>query len=259
MSNVTDGDTRPIVAPARTVGLDAPLRWLRLGWQDFKSIPKLSLGYGIVMMLIALLIAWVAWQAQSLVVAIALTGGFFFIGPALAIGLYSMSRQLDNGVTPMLMRCVREGHKNMGNELVLSLIFLVVFLVWARAASMVHIFFPSFGNASVSELGTFLGIGSAVGAVFAAIVFSVGAFSIPMLLDRKVDAVTAVLTSISAVLKNKFAMLIWGAMIVISVLAGLAMGFIGLAVTLPVLGHATWHAYQDVVDASGWERNPGVE
>lgn len=258
MNDAIDESTRPIVAPSRKVGLDAPLRWLKLGWQDFKSIPKLSLGYGLVMLLIALLVGWLAWKAQSLVVAIALTGGFFFIGPALAIGLYSMSRQLDSGITPMLMRCVREGRKNMGNELVLSLMFLIVFLVWARAASMVHIFFPSYGNSTIADLSLFLGIGSAVGAVFAAVVFCVGAFSIPMLMDRKVDAVTSVLTSISAVLKNKVVMAAWGVVIVASVLVGIALGFIGLAVILPVIGHATWHAYKEVVDASEWPRNPGV-
>jgi uncharacterized membrane protein len=258
MSNISDENPLPVVAPSRTIGLDAPLRWLKLGWQDFKSIPLLSLGYGVVMLIITLLIAWVAWTAQSLVVAIALTGGFFFIGPALAIGLYSMSRQLESGVTPMLMRCVREGHKNMGNELVLSLMFLIVFLLWARAASMVHIFFPSYGNATVADLGQFLGIGTLVGAIFAAVVFCVGAFSIPMLLDRTVDAVTAVLSSISAVLNNKVAMAVWGMVIIASVLLGIVTGFIGLVVILPVIGHATWHAYKEVIDASAWERNPGV-
>ncbi|PWQ98027.1 DUF2189 domain-containing protein [Leucothrix pacifica] len=258
MSDLREEDMLPMIAPSRTIGLDAPLRWLKLGWQDFKSIPKLSLGYGLVMLIIALLIAWVAWKAQSLVVAIALTGGFFFIGPALAIGLYSMSRQLDSGVKPMLMRCIREGRKNMGNELVLSLMFLIVFLLWARAASMVHIFFPSFGNATFSDLAQFLGIGTIVGAIFAAVVFCVGAFSIPMLMDRTVDAVTAVLSSIAAVLKNKFTMAVWGLVIIGSVLLGIVTGFIGLVVILPVIGHATWHAYQEVIDASAWERNPGV-
>ncbi|WP_022953249.1 DUF2189 domain-containing protein [Leucothrix mucor] len=258
MSNSNDESNLPIIAPSRTIGLDAPLRWLKLGWQDFRSIPRLSLSYGFVMLLIALLVAWVAWQAHSLVLAIALTGGFFFIGPALAIGLYSMSRQLESGITPTFMRGVREGRKNMSNELVLSLMFLIVFLLWARAASMVHIFFPSFGNATASDLSLFLGIGSAVGAIFAGVVFCVGAFSIPMLLDRKVDAVTVVLSSISAVLRNKVVMAAWGLVIVVSVLLGIALGFVGLAVTLPVIGHATWHAYQEVIDASAWERNPGV-
>jgi len=251
-------DTRPFVAPCRSVGLDAPLRWVRLGWQDFKSIPRLSLGYGLVMLIIGIVVVWGAWKAHSIVLAIAMIGGFFFIGPALAIGLYSMSRQLENGIKPKLMRCVREGRKNFGNEMILSFIFLIVFMIWARSASMVHIFFPSFGEASLSDLGVFLGVGTAVGAIFATVIFCVGAFSIPMMMDRDVDAVTAVITSVCAVLTNKRTMLLWGAMVVAGVLAGIILGIVGLAATLPVIGHATWHAYREVIDADAWERSPGI-
>lgn len=251
-------DIRPFLAPCRKVGLDAPMRWLKLGWQDFRNIPRLSFGYGLVMTLISILIISIAWSAHSFVLAIALIGGFFFIGPAIAIGLYSMSRQLENGIKPLLMRCVREGRKNFGNEMILAFIFLIIFLIWARSASMVHIFFPSFGQATAADLTMFLSIGSAVGAVFATVVFCVGAFSIPMMMDRDVDAVTAVITSVCAVLRNKTTMLIWGLLVVASVLIGILAGFIGLAVTLPVIGHATWHAYREVIDADAWERSPGV-
>lgn len=251
-------DIRPFVAPCREVGLDAPLRWIKLGWQDFRSIPRLSFGYGLVMTLISILIISIAWSAHSFVLAIALIGGFFFVGPAIAIGLYSMSRQLESGIKPLLMRCIREGRKNLSNEMTLAFIFLIIFLIWARSASMVHIFFPSFGKATTADLAMFLSIGSAVGAVFAAVVFCVGAFSIPMMMDRDVDAVTAVITSVCAVLRNKTTMLLWGLMVVAGILLGLLAGVIGLAITLPVIGHATWHAYREVIDAHAWDRNPGV-
>lgn len=254
----TPEDTRPFVAPCREVGFDAPLRWLKLGWADFRNIPRLSFGYGLVMTLISILVITVAWGAHSFVLAIALVGGFFFIGPAIAIGLYSMSRQLENGVKPLLMRCVREGRKNIGNEMILSFIFLIIFMVWARSASMVHIFFPSFGETTIADLTVFLSIGSAVGAIFATVVFCVGAFSIPMMMDRNVDAVTAVITSVCAVLRNKTTMLLWGLMVVSGIILGLLAGVIGLAVTLPVIGHATWHAYREIIDATAWERSPGV-
>lgn len=252
-------DTRAFVAPCRKVGLDAPLRWLKLGWRDFRRIPRLSFGYGLVMTAISALIIVIAWSAHSFVLAIALIGGFFFVGPAIAIGLYSMSRQLENGITPVLMRCIREGRKNFGNEMILAFVFLIIFLIWARAASMVHIFLPSFGAATPADLIMFLSIGSAVGAVFAAVVFCVGAFSIPMMMDRNVDAITAVITSVSAVLRNKTTMLLWGLMVVAGIVIGILAGFIGLAVTLPVIGHATWYAYREVIDADAWERNPGIK
>jgi uncharacterized membrane protein len=249
---------KPLVAPARTVGIEAPYRWLVKGWNDFKSVPVMSLGYGIVMMLVSMLITYTAYKAHSIVLAIALIAGFFFMGPALAIGLYSMSRQLNNGITPKFMRCLREGKKNIGNEMVLAFIFLIVFLIWARAASMVHVFFPSMSSMQFSDWLTFLLVGSSIGAVFAAIVFCFGAFSIPMLMDRKVDAVTAILTSINAVLKNKMTMFVWGVLIVLLIVIGIATAFIGFAILLPIVGHATWHAYREVVDSEAWELGPGL-
>ena len=91
--------------------------------------------------------------------------------------------------------------------------------------------------------------------VFALISFAASAFSLPMLLDRRTDGVTAALTSANAVLKNKPAMLVWICLILLAVIIGFATGFIGLAVTMPVIGHATWHAYKDTIDASAWPAN----
>ncbi len=249
---------KPMVAPCRIITMDAPFRWLKKGWQDFLKVKKLSLTFGIVMMLISMLITYVAYSAGSIVLSIALIAGFFFMGPAIAIGLYSMSRQLENGVTPEFLRCLKEGKKNLSDELVLSFIFLIIFLIWARSASMVHIFFPSLSGMQVMDWVKFLSIGSAVGAIFATIVFTVGTFSIPMLMDRKVDAITAILTSIRAVLSNKLVMMFWGFLIVLLILIGIATFFIGFAVLLPIVGHASWHAYREVVDADLWELGPGL-
>ncbi|MGB1257531.1 MAG: DUF2189 domain-containing protein, partial [Thiolinea sp.] len=125
--------------------------------------------------------------------------------------------------------------------------------IWARAAAMVHVFLPNLAEAGAADIMGFLLVGSAIGAIFAAVVFCIGAFSIPMMMDRDVDAVTAIISSVSAVLRNKLVMLIWGMLIVLGILAGMAAGFIGLAITLPVIGHATWHAYQEVIDIAAWE------
>jgi len=247
-------DTRAFVAPCRKVGLDAPLRWLKLGWRDFRRIPRLSFGYGLVMTAISALIIVIAWSAHSFVLAIALIGGFFSI----AIGLYSMSRQLENGITPVLMRCIREGRKNFGNEMILAFVFLIIFLIWARAASMVHIFLPSFGAATPADLIMFLSIGSAVGAVFAAVVFCVGAFSIPMMMDRNVDAITAVITSVSATQQNHH--------VVVGFNGG--CGYCNRNSSrlywpgdYPA-GYWSCHLVclpGEVIDADAWERNPGIK
>ncbi len=257
-TTVTDDDTyvKPIVAPCRNVPVSAPFVWIRKGWNDLKKVPRISLLYGLVMMIISVFITFVAYKAHSIVLAIALTAGFFFLGPIIAIGLYSLSRQISNQVEPQFFRCLREGKKNLGNEMVLSFMFLIIFLIWARAASMLHIFFPS--TMQTEDWIIFLGVGTLVGAIFAGIIFIVGAFSIPMLMDRKVDTVTAVITSINAVLNNKTTMLVWGFMIVILVLIGIVTFYIGFIILLPVVGHATWHAYKDIIDADAWELGPGL-
>lgn len=247
---------KPIVAPCRNIPASAPFLWINKGWQDLKKVPRISLSYGFVMMLISVFITYVAYTAHSIVLAIALTAGFFFLGPIIAIGLYSLSRQISNRVEPQFLRCLREGKKNLGNEMVLSFMFLIIFLIWARAASMLHIFFPS--TMKTEDWIMFLSVGTLVGAIFAGIIFIVGAFSIPMLMDRKVDTVTAVITSINAVLKNKITMVIWGLIIVLLVFIGIATFYIGFIVLLPIVGHATWHAYKETIDSDAWELGPGL-
>ena len=140
----------------------------------------------------------------------------------------------------------------VGNEMVFSVILLIVFLVWARAASTLHIFFPMESDAQWTDFLVFLGVGSAVGSIFAAIVFSASAFALPMIMDRKVDVITAVITSVNAVLRNKGPMLIWAFLIVLFVALGFATAYLGLAVVLPLIGHATWHAYSEAIDSAAW-------
>lgn len=245
----------PFVAPCRKLTVGAPLRWLSLGWQDIRRAPRQSLAYGTVLLLLSYLTSLVAYRYGNIYLLLAMLSGFIFLGPVIAIGLYSISRQLQEGRRPVLGYCVREERRHMGNELVFTIILLIVFLVWARAASMVHVFFPVQGDPKLKDLALFLGIGSAVGTIFAAIIFCISAFSLPMIMDRKADVVTAVITSVNAVLRNKKVVFIWALLIVVLVLIGFATAFIGLAVLLPLIGHATWHAYQETIDASAWPRH----
>ncbi len=245
-------DNLPFVAPYRTLDTGAPLRWLRLGWADMMRAPRLSLTYGAVLMALSMLIAVFTWRFGTVALYIGLATGFVFVGPVLAVGLYSISRQLGMGLRPVMGYCLREGTYHLRELLVLGIILLVVLLVWARAAATVHVFFPDEPNPGLDQLLPFLGIGSLVGLVFAAIVFAASAFSLPMILDRKVDAISASVTSINAVLRNKKPMLLWAGLIGLSVLAGFATACVGFAVLLPLIGHATWHAYQETIDATAW-------
>ena len=245
-------ENMPFVAPCSTLEFTAPLRWLRLGWADMVRAPRLSLTYGIALMALSLLISALTWRFGTMALYIGLATGFVFIGPVLAVGLYSISRQLQKGLQPVMGYCLREGTYHVKELLVLGIILLVVLLVWARAATTMYVFFPDTPDPQLTDLVPFLGIGSMVGAIFAAIVFSASAFSLPMILDRKVDAITACVTSINAVLRNKKPMLLWAGLIFVSVILGFATACIGFAVLMPLIGHATWHAYRETIDATAW-------
>jgi uncharacterized membrane protein len=247
-----DPQTLPFVAPCRQLELTAPLKWVKLGWEDFRRAPGPSLWYGGALVLVSYALAFVTWSLGGYALILSVMSGFVFIAPVLAIGLYSISCQLQRGLKPQIGYCLREGRRHLGDELVYSMMLLVIFLVWARAASMVHVFFPVEAQPDFADLAIFLTIGSAVGSLFAALVFSASAFSLPMMLDRKVDTVTAVITSVNAVLRNKGAMLLWVLIILASVAVSFATALLGLAVLMPVIGYATWHGYRDTIEAEAW-------
>ena len=259
----------PFVAPCRTVSPMAPFAWLRRGWSDMWSAPRQSLTYGTIVVLLSFALAYVAIEFGGYWELLSLVSGFILVAPILAVGTYAISRQLERGKVPSLRRCMREEQRAFGNLMVFALMLMVVFLVWARAGSAIHVFFPMDAEPDWSDYLTFFGIGSAVGSIFALIVFAAASFSLPMLVDRKVDAVTAVVTSINAVLRNRLAMAVWAACIVVAVAPGFALLFIGrergaglawimvgLGITLPLIGHATWHAYRDTIDAGQWPEQP---
>jgi len=244
--NEVDAETEPLLYPCNALTYDAPLRWLKLGWRDLRRAPGQSLSYGAGLVLFGYLITWLAWGDGNMVALFTLTVAFILIGPVLAFGLYSISRQLEQGRKPRLGICWVESRDHLRNELLFALVLLVVLLVWARAASMVHIFFPAHEFGAMDWI-QFLAVGSAVGSLFAAISFSASVVSLPMMLDRGTDAVTSVLTSINAVLNNIGVMILWAAIIVGLVLLGFATAYLGLAIVLPLIGHATWHAYRETV------------
>ncbi|RMG56928.1 MAG: DUF2189 domain-containing protein [Gammaproteobacteria bacterium] len=250
-----DPEALPFVAPCRRLEWSAPLRWLRAGWHDFRTAPGPGLTYGGILVLISWISAALAWKVGGWVLLLALLTGFVFLAPILALGLYSISCQIEAGLKPRLGYCLREGWRNLRNEMLFGLVLLIVFLLWARAGSAVHIFFPVEQQADWHALLAFLAIGSAVGAIFAFLVFAASAFSLPMMLHLRVDAITAVLTSVNAVLRNKGPMLLWAGIILLLLALGVLTGFVGLAIVMPVLGHATWHAYRDTILVDGWPRN----
>jgi uncharacterized membrane protein len=265
-----EAEALPFVAPCRTLSAGAPFGWLRRGWADMRAAPRQSLSYGVVVVLLSFTVAVVAIRFGGYWELLALVSGFVFIAPLLAVGTYAISEQLERGEQPSLRRCLFEERRAFASLMVFALMLMVVFLVWARAGSAIHVFFPVGSDPGWREYLTFFGIGSVVGSIFAAVVFAAAAFSLPMLVDRDVDTVTAVVTSINAVLRNKAAMVVWAGLIVLAVAPGFSLLFVGrergaavavlmvaLGLTLPLIGHATWHAYRETIDASAWPLQDG--
>jgi uncharacterized membrane protein len=252
-------DELPFVAPSRQLPTFAAFDWLALAWRDFRATPGLSLLYGGILVAASYLLTFLSWHLGGAVLLLSLLSGLVFVAPVLALGLYSVSCQLDDGLKPRMAYCMREGKRHLSNEMLFSLVLLVIFLVWVRAGSAIHIFFPMSAEPKLEDLMIFYGIGSVVGAIFAAIVFCASAFSLPMMMDREADAITAVLTSVNAVRKNPVPMMIWAATIAVCVALCMLTAYLGMLVLMPLLGYASWHGYRQTIDASMWKTHDKLD
>ncbi len=251
-----DRDTMPFVAPCRQISPLAPFGWLKKGMADLRRAPQQSLTYGFFMALVMATVVWLAWAYGSQWFMLAMLGGFVFLAPLTCIGLYAISAQLERDQTPSMARSLRAAFKrHFGNEMIFALALLIIFMVWARAGVLVSVFFPTDAHPELSDLIGYLTIGSIVGAMFAAVTFSASAFSLPMIMHRDVDSITAIVTSINAVLRNKLAMVVWLSLIMLGLLIGLLTAFVGLIVILPVIGYGAWHGYLETIDASAFPRH----
>jgi uncharacterized membrane protein len=238
----------------RKVGLGAPLEWLARGWDDYRASWKASASYGLVFALMGWLVALVFRHAYEYVWG--LTTGFLLVGPFLAIGIYELSRRRERGEPPWLAPTLDAWRPNVGAIGIFALVLGVLLLVWSRASLVViAVSFPDempslerfLANAfSADNLQFLLGY-FAIGGFFAALVFAIAVVSVPMMLDRDTDGVVAALTSLRACRENVGPMLVWAALIALVVGAGFAVWFLGLVVAVPVIGHATWHAYKALV------------
>jgi uncharacterized membrane protein len=245
---------KTMLVPCRKLATGAAFQWLRAGWVDFRNALRISLSYGFFVFLISVLVAWLSWVLGGYVLLISTLSGFVFVAPMLAFGLYSVSRQLCEGRVPSFRHTFNAIKRPLGNSMVYTLILLVVFLLWARAGMMVQVFFPMGSNPDWGHVTTFLLIGSAVGSIFACVSFAASVFSLPMLANRDIDVITAVISSINGVLRNKRAMLVWALLICTLTFIGFITAGIGLIVIIPWLAYATWHGYRAALDVSNWPK-----
>lgn len=255
--DAVEEDLRPFVAPCNDLRPADTVKWLREGWADYRAAPGLSLAWGGFCCLLSWAVAWLAWRAGGMAWLIGLVTGFVFVAPLLAFAMYAVSRKICMGVRPTIRNTFRAIRRPIANSLVFALVLLVVCLLWARAASMVHIFFPSSGTVELKDLALYLGVGSAVGAVFAAISFAASVFSLPFIANRDVDVITAVVSSINAVLRNRKTMALWALCVAALTGVGFLTAMLGFVVIIPWLGYATWHGYRDALQVDQWKTLPG--
>lgn len=251
-----DGTDR-VVAQVEEVTVAHPFRWLRAGWQDLRRAPVASIGYGALLTMASYLITlWVVVNPNFFHFLLPLLFGFFLVGPALGVGPYEISRRLERGEQPHLGGALAALWSRGLRVMVLGAFMLLLLIIWIGFVAAIFEgrigLTPALGNALVALLSPdrlpLLLAGLVVGGLLALVVFLLTAVSAPMLLDRAdVSAVEALRTSLTACRYNWRPMLIWAALIVIGIFAGFLTLYVGLIVGFPVIGHATWHAYRDLV------------
>jgi uncharacterized membrane protein len=238
------------------LGARDPFTWLRLGWQDFTRCPRIGLFYGLCFFAMGHALLAVFERAPAFVLA--LSAGFLLLGPFLCLGLYDASKAMQtHSHRPSLSASLTAWRPSKGAMAIFAGVLLILEMLWGRASMVV--FAVSFNNLPDGnffahifawENTGFLITYTLVGAVFAGLIFVTSVVSIPMIMDRQVDAVSAGLTSIRACLQNPGVMLLWGALITLIITLAMLPWFLGLLVAGPVIGHATWHAYRHIVPAN---------
>ncbi|MBL8474035.1 MAG: DUF2189 domain-containing protein [Rhodocyclaceae bacterium] len=239
--------------PIYNVPLTAPFQWLRLGWRDFRYDPTTSTFYGMCFAVLGMVLAIVLRYAVEYFAG--LLSGFLLVGPFLSLGLYEASRRRERNLRG-LPATLTAWRANLGNMGLFAGVLAVIMLVWARASVVVTaLFFPdrmpaieemvvqlfSFENLDLIE---FVVVFTAAGLFFAALVFTFSVVAMPMMLDRNTDAITAMIVSFATVSKNVPVMVLWGTLIAGITIVGFLTLMIGIVILVPVLGHASWHAYR---------------
>ena len=242
----------------RRVSFNQPFQWLAAGGRDFIAAPLPSLCYGLLFVCAGYVLTFGLWRIHSIYMLLPLASGFMLVGPALTLGFQAISRDLERHRRPSFIGALLAWQTNAGPIFHAGLAFMFLFLVWFRLAELIFaLSFPATAGLDVQDLlnttfftsggWLFLALFLALGACVAALAFAGGAVALPMLLDRHVGMVEAIATSFKAVTLNLGTMALWAAILVVLTVAGMAVFFVGLAITLPLAGHATWHAYRAVI------------
>lgn len=242
----------------RSVSTEAPWTWLAAGWRDLTRARAISLAYGLCFAAVSGLITAGLWYWDRLQYLPPLAAGFILVGPFLAVGLYEVSRRLELGERPRFRHALGAIGRAPTRLTFLGALLMLALLFWIRLAFLLFALFMGTGEVPPTDalmslllftprgLGLLV-LGTAIGAVLAAAVFAITVVSLPLVMDREVDAMTAIITSLRSVRRNWKALLLWAWLVAAITAVGLATFYVGLVVLFPLLGHASWHAYRALV------------
>jgi uncharacterized membrane protein len=254
--------SRPI--RVRRIDAQRPWDWLGAGWADITAGGVVSLSWGLAFALVGLAIVAALHFGRFYNLALPLATGFMLLAPVLVAGLYQVSRTLERGGPVTMATPLSAWTEHPGELGLVGVVLGLFFLAWMQIAVLLFAWFFGFAPPTLGaelpdlrgfietiilsgENVVFLIVSTAIGAALAFTVFALTAIAVPMVLDRDVGAVEAMATSVAAVRVNPWPMTVWAILIVLFTAAGLVVGFVGLTVTLPLVAHATWHAYRDLV------------
>jgi uncharacterized membrane protein len=232
---------------------------LRKGLDDFRAMPTHALFLCIVYPIAGLFIAAATVGLDFLPWLYPLVSGFALVGPVMALGVYELSRRRERGLDADWSHAFDLLQAQSFRAIMaFGLVLVAIFVVWIAVADAIYVAY--FGYAAPESISAFVHdvlntqagrrmilVGNGVGFLFALVAFSISVVAFPLLLDREIGAVAAAATSVKAVLRNPLTMMLWGLIVATALLIGSLPLFIGLAVVIPILGHATWHLYRKVV------------
>lgn len=240
----------------RRIATDRPLHWLRAGWHDLKANPLPSLAYGLLFALAGDLIILALLESPHLLTVS--ISGFFLVAPLLAAGLYELSRRTEAGEKILFIDSLGCFRRNGQSLAFFGLILALVVLMWERfsavAFALIGATSAPVASAYLNEIlfdGQHLAFTATwflLGGALALFVFAFSVVAVPLILDRDIDVATAMMTSLRTFVHNVAPLLLWAALLVALTLLGFASLLFGLVLIMPILGHASWHAYRELVE-----------
>jgi uncharacterized membrane protein len=267
-TGIADENTNQANPPPSTSGLpfhdrineittQEPWAWLGAGWGDLCRTPVLSIGYGALFVASGYAVTIGLYQLDLTYMIWPMVAGFILIAPVFCIAFYEISRRLESNQEMGFAVLTRAwwGHAKSVLGAGLALVFFMI--LWIRVAALIYAINFPYTGLSIQEMTlktfftpeglTFLAVGSAIGAVLAFVAFLVSAVSLQTMMGQQTGFLGGVIISVLAVNRNFLPMMLWAVIIVAVTAIGMACAFVGLAVTLPLLGHASWHAYRSLV------------